>query len=95
MTMKNKVLIIIMILLPLTPLFSFDSDYLNRVTFINNTGADILYIFLSPGDSSEWGFDILGSERVLEDKNLLSFFIILFFRCFNICVAEIMPEEII
>ena len=39
------------------------------------TYRDIWYVFLSPGDSGEWGFDILGSERVLEDNNLLSFYI--------------------
>jgi len=73
---KKSVFIFLMFLIPLTALFSFDSDYLNRVTFINKTGADIWYIFLSPADSGEWGFDILGSERMLEDNNLLSFFII-------------------
>jgi hypothetical protein len=72
---KKSLIIFLMIFIPVVSLFSFDSDYLNRVTFINNTGGDIWYVFLSPGDSSEWGFDILGSERVLEDNSLLSFYV--------------------
>ena len=72
---KKSLALMLLVFIPLFSLSAFDPDYLNRVTFINNTGADIWYVFLSPGDSSEWGFDILGSERTLEDNNLLSFFI--------------------
>lgn len=72
---KKQILILLIMLLPILSLFSFDPSSLNRVTFINKTGADIWYVFLSPGDSSEWGFDILGSERVLENNNLLSFYV--------------------
>jgi hypothetical protein len=72
---KKSFALLLLVFIPLFSLFSFDPDYLNKVTFINKTGADIWYVFLSPGDSGEWGFDILGSERVLENKNLLSFYI--------------------
>ncbi|MBB6481253.1 hypothetical protein [Spirochaeta isovalerica] len=72
---KKQILILLIMLLPILSLFSYDPSSLNRVTFINKTGADIWYVFLSPGDSSEWGFDILGSERVLENNNLLSFYV--------------------
>ncbi|MBN2657538.1 MAG: hypothetical protein JXR86_10805 [Spirochaetales bacterium] len=75
MRKKRQILILLILLLPILSLFSFDPSSLNRVTFINKTGADIWYVFLSPGDSSEWGFDILGSERVLENNSLLSFYV--------------------
>lgn len=72
---KKFFAIFLLFLIPIVCLSSFEPEYLNRVTFINKTGADIWYVFLSPGDSGEWGFDILGSERVLEDNSLLSFYI--------------------
>jgi len=72
---KKSLLIFLIVIIPVYGLFSFDSNYLNRITFVNKTGADIWYIFLSPGDSDEWGFDILGSERFIEHNNLLSFYI--------------------
>jgi len=50
-------------------------DELNLITFTNNTGEDINYIFLSPGDSEYWGSDILGSTRVLADEEELGFYI--------------------
>jgi len=73
---KNRpILIILLAALLGAPLFGYDDSYLNRITFINKTGRDIWYVFLSPGDSDYWGFDILGSERMLGDNSLLSFFI--------------------
>ena len=72
----KKILFLIIILIATSGLYSFDEDYLNKVSFINNTGGDIWYLFLSPGDSEYWGFDILGSERTIEDNNLLSFYIL-------------------
>jgi len=54
---------------------SFDSSELNEVTFANTTGATIKAIFFSPGDSDEWGPDIMGSERTLENKDQLSFYV--------------------
>ncbi|MBI9099273.1 MAG: hypothetical protein JEY91_12380 [Spirochaetaceae bacterium] len=76
MRKMRSLVILILVCLPLSGLFSFEPDYLNRVTFVNKTGADIWYVFLSPGDSGEWGFDILGSERVLEAKSSLSFYVL-------------------
>lgn len=75
MVNKKFFALMLLVLIPIFSASAFEPDYLNRVTFINKTGADIWYVFLSPGDSGEWGFDILGSERVLENKNLLSFYI--------------------
>lgn len=72
---KNRFLLILIALIPVFGLFSFEPEYLNKVTFVNKTGSDIEYVFLSPGDSGEWGFDILGSTRYLEHNNLLSFYI--------------------
>jgi len=72
---RKSLILLLLVFIPLSGIFAFDPDYLNKVTFINKTGADIWYVFLSPGDSSEWGFDILGSERTLDDNSLLSFYI--------------------
>lgn len=72
---KKSSFLFLLIFIPLFTVSAFNPDYLNKVTFINKTGADIWYVFLSPGDSSEWGFDILGSERTLEDNSLLSFYV--------------------
>lgn len=55
--------------------FSFNPDELNTITFHNNTGYDIYYIFLSPGDSEYWGPEILGAERVLGADESLGFYI--------------------
>jgi hypothetical protein len=56
-------------------LFAFDPDELNLITFYNDTGYDIYYIFTSPGDSAYWGPEILGADRVLEDGQFLGFWI--------------------
>lgn len=48
---------------------------LNRVTFVNNTGFDIGYLFFSPGDSDYWGADVLGTTRTLDDGEKVSFYI--------------------
>ncbi len=55
--------------------FAFNPDELNTITFHNNTGYDIYYIFLSPGDSEYWGPEILGAERVLGAGESLGFYI--------------------
>jgi hypothetical protein len=55
--------------------FGIDPDNLNRVTFENNTGYDIIYLFFSPEDSEHWGADILGTTRTLDDGEELSFYI--------------------
>ena len=55
--------------------FGIDPDNLNRVTIVNNTGYDIWYLFLSPGDSEYWGADILGTTRTLDDGEKLGFYI--------------------
>lgn len=50
-------------------------DNLNSIAFRNRTGADIDYLYLSPGDSDFWGTDILGADSVLKDGAALEFFI--------------------
>ncbi|MEE8440524.1 MAG: hypothetical protein V3S41_02290 [Spirochaetia bacterium] len=62
-------------LLAASAAFGINPENLNRVTFVNNTGYDILYLFFSPGDSEYWGADILGSTRTLDDGEKLGFFI--------------------
>jgi hypothetical protein len=65
----------ILALVVATAAFGINPDNLNRVTFVNNTGYDIWYLFLSPGDSEYWGADILGTTRTLDDGEKLSFYI--------------------
>jgi hypothetical protein len=55
--------------------FGINPDNLNRVTFVNNTGFDIWYLFFSPGDSDYWGADILGTTRTLDDGEKVTFYI--------------------
>jgi hypothetical protein len=58
-----------------TAAMAIDPDDLHRVTFVNNTGYDIYYLFFSPGDSDYWGADILGTTRTLDNGESLGFFI--------------------
>ena len=51
--------------------FGIETSDLNRITFKNDTGYDILYLFFSPGDSDLWGADILGTTRTLDDGEVL------------------------
>jgi len=55
--------------------FTIDPAELNRVTFVNNTGYDIVYLFFSPGDSDYWGADVLGTTRTLDDGEKIGFYI--------------------
>jgi hypothetical protein len=50
-------------------------DDLSRISFVNQTGYDIRHLFYSPGDSDQWGPDILGSRGWLRDGEVLSFFV--------------------
>jgi hypothetical protein len=54
---------------------AINPDNLNRVTFVNNSGSDMYYLFFSPGDSEYWGADILGTTRTLNDGENVSFFL--------------------
>lgn len=54
---------------------AIDPANLNRITFVNNTGYDIVYLFFSPGDSDFWGADILGTTRTLDDGQKAGFYI--------------------
>ena len=71
---------------------TFDTDYLNLVTFSNSTGNTIEYIFLSPGDSEYWGPEILGSERVLDAGDSLGFWIIYPDECNDFDILAIDDE---
>ncbi|MCK5199638.1 MAG: hypothetical protein KAR21_14860 [Spirochaetales bacterium] len=55
--------------------FAFDPGWLNSIEFLNETGNDIEYVFMSPGDSEYWGPEILGPDRVLESWDNLGFYI--------------------
>ena len=54
---------------------AINPDNLNSISFRNRTGADIEYLYLSPGDSEYWGTDILGAENILLDGEIIEFFI--------------------
>ena len=73
--MKRLLLITLSILLLGGSVFSLNPDKLNSISFYNNTGFDIWYLFFSPGDSSEWGADILGSTRTLANGQELDFYL--------------------
>lgn len=54
-------------------LFAFDSDELNKLNITNNTGETISYLFISPGDSADWGPDMLGMD-VLSNGDDVSYY---------------------
>lgn len=72
--MKKYSIILLMLILP-ELIFAFDPSWLNNIVFFNGTNNDIEYIFLSPGDTEYWGPEILNSERVLESRQNLGFYI--------------------
>ena len=72
--MKKLSIVLLLLLLPML-IFAFDPGWLNNVVFFNGTGNDIEYIFMSPGDSDFWGPEILNSERILETRDDLGFYI--------------------
>lgn len=37
----------------------------HSVTFVNNTGTRICYVFVSPSTATEWGDDMLGDTGIL------------------------------
>jgi hypothetical protein len=50
---------------------ALDPSTLDRVTFANRTGIDIVYLYFSPGDSDHWGADVLGAtERLLHGEDV-------------------------
>ncbi|TVQ96412.1 MAG: hypothetical protein EA403_16330 [Spirochaetaceae bacterium] len=54
---------------------AFSPEHLNQVTFVNQTGYEIVYLFFSPSDSEYWGVDILGSERTLDAGQKLTYLV--------------------
>lgn len=52
-----------------------EPDELGRISFSNQTGYDILYVFYSPGDSELWGPDIIGSNSLLYTGDTLSYYV--------------------
>ncbi|TVQ23514.1 MAG: hypothetical protein EA382_09785 [Spirochaetaceae bacterium] len=74
-TLRRFGLAAALVALVATQSYSFDAASLNRVTFVNRTGYDFVYLFFSPGDSEYWGPDILGATRTLNNGERLSFFI--------------------
>ncbi len=72
--MKRVILVSVMMLLGLS-LQAFDMNELNVINFYNDTGAEVYYIFLSPGDSNYWGPELLGTYRTLEDQETISYYI--------------------
>ena len=74
-TLRRFAIAVAMVAFVTTQGFSFDPADLNRVTFVNRTGYDFVYLFFSPGDSEYWGPDILGTTRTLDNGERLSYFI--------------------
>ncbi|MFW6288493.1 MAG: hypothetical protein ACOC2Q_01800, partial [Spirochaetota bacterium] len=71
----GKLMAIALALLVTAGASGLDPSNLNRVTFVNSTGSDFVYLFFSPGDSEYWGADVLGTTRTLDDGEQVSFFI--------------------
>ena len=72
--MKKLSIVLLLLIIPVL-LFAFDPGWLNNIVFFNGTANDIEFIFMSPGDSDFWGPEILNSERVLESRDNLGFYI--------------------
>jgi hypothetical protein len=73
--MKRILLILSATLLISAPLAAMNPEELNSISFYNDSGFDILYLFFSPGDSEEWGADLLGSTRTLLAGQEVEFFL--------------------
>lgn len=73
--MKRTVLTILVATLLVGSLGAMNPEELNSITFYNNSGFDIWYLFFSPGDSDEWGADILGTTRTLDDGQEVEFYL--------------------
>ena len=58
---KKSIIVLLLVLIPVFGLFSFDPDYLNKVTFINQTGAagEITELSKSSVDVSEKAKELL------------------------------------
>lgn len=73
--------------------FAFNPDDLNLIYFENSTGSTIEFIFLSPGDSEYWGPEILGSERILANGDILGFYILYPNACDEFDIMAIDEDE--
>ncbi len=73
--MKRTLLTFLVATLLAGSLAAMNPEELNSITFYNDSGFDILYLFFSPGDSDEWGADILGSTRSLDNGQEIDFYL--------------------
>ncbi len=73
--MKRVLLTILTALLLSAPLAALNPEELNSISFYNDSGFNIWYLFFSPGDSEEWGADILGTTRTLDAGQEVEFFV--------------------
>ena len=75
MTRRMVILVALLAMVGVAAASAFDPDTLNKVTFKNSTGAKLKYIFLSPGDSTYWGPDLIGADYVMKDNTSLGFYV--------------------
>ena len=54
---------------------AIDPADLNRITFANESGVTIEYLFFAPADSNSWGADILGAGRRIAPEDRVGFYI--------------------
>jgi hypothetical protein len=74
--MKAKHLVLCAVVLAASAAaFAFDVDDLSYITIENETGVDIDYIFLSPGDSEYWGPELLGADYYLEKDDSIGYYL--------------------
>jgi len=72
MKIKHLVSIALLILIS-SSVFGFDPSELNRLTITNGTGSTINYLFISPGDSENWGPDMLGTDVLTNGASVAYF----------------------
>lgn len=69
----SKKFIIAILFSAFASLWAFDASDLNKLTIVNATGAQINYLFISPGDSENWGPDMLGTDVLANNSNVSYF----------------------
>lgn len=75
MRLKHAILCAVILAIPAAA-FAFDVDELSHITIENETGADIDYIYLSPGDSEYWGPELLGADWYLEKDGSIGYYLL-------------------
>jgi hypothetical protein len=52
---------------------SYDPEEIPSITIVNNTGYEIVQVFIKPSDRGDWGNDWLPSDQVLRNNQYETF----------------------